>query len=925
MRNFSKIFSISAILVLSMMLVFALSSCGGVPSETNTNTDSNQTEENINLTVTFRQGGGYADVIRNVKKGAGVSDVPTPQPVLGYNVSWENVDLSNVQDDTVVNAVKTPIDYEIKYVLNGGINNASNPKSYNVENCNFNLYEPTKIGKATFLGWYTTETFQPETKITQINECYYKNITLYAYWLEYQVESAEGFEIDTSALVPKLSKDIPNSVENIDLNQAITVSKGCTWKLYRDFQGYDELKLKAMTLNIGENKAYIIVYHPDGEHWSRYELILYRLDMYSYTFYDGSAVVKTGTIEEKSPIVAPEYNPNKIGYDFVGWTMNGLSASFPFVATKDATSLYNQIVFNASYSNLVYNVNYDLGGGVNNELNPSTYTYGSSLLLYSPTRDYYTFGGWYESPYFSDAPITHISAQDYGNKTFYAKWVPTQYSIEYVLNGGTNNPENPATYNVETAVTFSDPTRDGYTFGGWYSDSGFTTNVTGISVGTTGAKTFYAKWVPAQYSIEYILNGGTNNLENPATYNVETAVTFSEPTRDGYTFDGWYSDSSFTTKVTGISIGTAGAKTFYAKWIINNTLVFDANGGTGTMSNMTIAANATATLTKNNFTRAGYSFKGWSTTKGGAVKYTDGASYTMGTNSSYTLYAVWELITYTITYYKDGGTETTPNPTKFTIEDLPITINDLKKETVLFDGWYLTIGFSGNIVTQITEPKNTTLYARFLRGVEALTFEENNGEWTVTDCDTSVTAVDIPSVYKQKKVTAIGDHAFWGCSSLTSITIPSSVTEIGTWAFYSCDSLTSITIPDSVTSIGNGAFEYCSNLTSVTIPSSVTSIEDSAFWGCYSLTSITIPDSVTSIGLSAFWGCSKLTSVTIPSSVTSIGNYAFRGCSKLTIYCEAASQPSGWDSSWNDSSRPVVWGHTHSYTNGQCICGNKQD
>ena len=100
MRNFSKIFSILAILVLSMMLVFTLASCGGgdnTPSETNTNTDSNQTEENISLTVTFRQGDGHPDVVRIVKKGAGVTDIPTPQPVLGYNVSWENVDLSNVQ------------------------------------------------------------------------------------------------------------------------------------------------------------------------------------------------------------------------------------------------------------------------------------------------------------------------------------------------------------------------------------------------------------------------------------------------------------------------------------------------------------------------------------------------------------------------------------------------------------------------------------------------------------------------------------------------------------------------------------------------------------------------------------------------------------------------------------------------------------
>ena len=207
-------------------------------------------------------------------------------------------------------------------------------------------------------------------------------------------------------------------------------------------------------------------------------------------------------------------------------------------------------------------------------------------------------------------------------------------------------------------------------------------------------------------------------------------------------------------------------------------------------------------------------------------------------------------------------------------------------------------------------------------------------------------------------VTSIGECAFWGCSSLTSITIPTSVTSIGDGAFMDCSSLTSIvvesgntmydsrencnaiietasnaliagcqstTFPISVTSIGDGAFTGCSSLTSVTIPNSVTSIEDYAFHYCSSLTSIvvesgntmydsrancnatiatasntliagcqstTIPNSVTSIGNGAFGGRSSLTSVTIPNSVTSIGDLAFYDCSSIAdIYCYATTPP----------------------------------
>ena len=143
-------------------------------------------------------------------------------------------------------------------------------------------------------------------------------------------------------------------------------------------------------------------------------------------------------------------------------------------------------------------------------------------------------------------------------------------------------------------------------------------------------------------------------------------------------------------------------------------------------------------------------------------------------------------------------------------------------------------------------------------------------------------------------LTSIGDSAFYGCSSLASVTIPDSVVTIEDSAFRSCSSLASVTIPDSVTAIGNYAFCSCSSLTTVTIGNNLTSIGDSAFRNCGSLISVSIPNSVVTIEDSAFYGCSSLAGVTIPDSVTAIGNHAFCSCSSLmSVYCKPTTPPAG--------------------------------
>ena len=157
------------------------------------------------------------------------------------------------------------------------------------------------------------------------------------------------------------------------------------------------------------------------------------------------------------------------------------------------------------------------------------------------------------------------------------------------------------------------------------------------------------------------------------------------------------------------------------------------------------------------------------------------------------------------------------------------------------------------------------------------------------------TELVIPSAYNGMPVTGIGEKAFKGCSSLTSVWIPEGVTSISKDVFYNCENLMGVTVAQenpNYCSVDGVLFNKTiteliyyperKNETSYVMPNNVTSIGNSAFHGCSSLISIVLSDSVTSIGEDAFRDCSGLMGITIPNSVTSIGESAFDGCSSLT-------------------------------------------
>ena len=295
---------------------------------------------------------------------------------------------------------------------------------------------------------------------------------------------------------------------------------------------------------------------------------------------------KSGTTDAKT---AAEAKSTREG-DFLGFKAQNI--------TQSPISGDGSTVVEIRYERLKYNVSFDMQG--HGEAQTATLTdqlYGSHITAPSPAPEEigYAFEGWYKDDKFENEWKFTGDTVPNNNITLYAKWRVRTYTITYKLDDGTNNEANPSSYTFGSdTIELQDPVKEGYSFEGWYTSSTKhpAYRITKLTKDDIGDKVLWARWGLGAFDIEYILDGGTNDSSNPAYYQFGDGVKyFADPVKDGYRFDGWYSDAQFQNKVTLIKADSTGKVTLYAKWVEKEQTYWIAPGKTITSGNTAPVAN----------------------------------------------------------------------------------------------------------------------------------------------------------------------------------------------------------------------------------------------------------------------------------------------------------------------------------------------
>jgi|GEM_PF-5874911 len=382
---------------------------------------------------------------------------------------------------------------------------------------------------------------------------------------------------------------------------------------------------------------------------------------------------------------------------------------------------------------IYYKLNYDLDGGEwKNGYKPEDY-YLSGAEFDLPTEENlkkagYTLSGWTEKG--KKDVVWKIPATATGIKNVVAQWTANKYKVSFNANGGTVTPDTMTLTHGDVYGKLPTPTRDGYTFAGWFTDPNGGAKVEQGDV-VTASHTLYAHWTAKTCTVTFNANGGT---VTPAEQTVTYGSTYGELptlTREGYTFAGWFTKKDGGTQVTKETVVTTVADhTLYAHWTAKTcTVTFDVNGGTVTPAEQTVTYGSTYGELPTP-TREGYTFAGWFTEQNGGTQVTK--ETVVKTVADHTLYAHWTANTYTVKFDANEGTVTSAEQT-VTYGSHYGELPTPTREGYTFAGWFT----EQNGGTQVTKETDHTLYAHWTANTYTVKFDANEG--TVTPAEKTVT------------------------------------------------------------------------------------------------------------------------------------------------------------------------------------------
>lgn len=424
--------------------------------------------------------------------------------------------------------------------------------------------------------------------------------------------------------------------------------------------------------------------------------------------------------------IDPPVSPSKNGYVFAGWYTDPNFAEnskyrFGYQSIESNLTLY------AKWDVLTYKINY---------YDDSDHLYTTATVAWNecptspqdPKKTGYVFAGWY-------ADIEHTAAFEFSKKltadcSVWAMWQPESYQIIFEVNGGTAVPSITAFFGQK--VTSPAIKKDGCSFGGWYRDPDFATLFDFSKDVITESMTLYAMWTTKPV-VTVVFNCAGGNSVDDRVLESGAALGAGMPTcvREGYTFDGWFTEANGGTRVYGTDKITE-SRTLYAHWTANNyRITFDGCGGKVSVSNQIITyGESYGNLAE--ATRVGYTFAGWYYLDN---RYTDGI---WDIAEDITLTARWNINTYSVVLNTAGGTVKSGDVQEYTYGTGCVLPLSVEKEGYIFAGWYDGENGTGNFVTRLsdTDTGDKTLYAYWIQK-KSYSAKINNATFSCTDETTS--------------------------------------------------------------------------------------------------------------------------------------------------------------------------------------------